>query len=184
MLESEFLANRLVFLTEEITTPLATQVIKRLLLLDAQSKDDPIDLYITSPGGDVTAGLSIIDAMLCLDAPVHTICLGQAASMAAYILAAGAPGYRYATPHAEVMLHQLQLGLQGGYRDVQARAERVAKLNECLLKLLAGWTGQPYDQLERDCQTEHWFTAEAAREYGLLAVVMEPKRGVGHVAID
>lgn len=168
------LQHRILFLAEEVTAEVANRLVAELLLLDADDHDAPIDLYINSPGGSVVDGIAIIDAMQCVQAPVGTICVGQAVSIAAWVLAAGTRGRRAATPHAEIMLHQASAGFKGQAADVRRRAERIQRSQDSLVHLLAGWTGQDAERVRQDMDRDSFMSAEAARAYGLIDEVLEP----------
>jgi len=164
----EFLKHRILFLSEEVTRESANRIISGLLLLDAADQEAPIDFYINSPGGSILDGLAIIDTMCCIRAPVSTICLGQAASMGAWILACGAKGRRMASPHAEVMIHQASGGFRGQTSVMRVYAERMARLQDVLVAMLAERTGQPPSRILRDIEVEHYLTADEARSYGIV----------------
>ncbi|MCS7066589.1 MAG: ATP-dependent Clp protease proteolytic subunit [Fimbriimonadales bacterium] len=168
------LRHRILFLSEPITAEVANRLIAQLLLLDADDHNAPVDLYINSPGGSVLDGLAVIDAMQCIQAPVSTICMGQAASMAAWILAAGAKGRRFATPNAEVMLHQVAAGFAGQTSDIRIYTERVLRIQQRLVEMLAQWTGQSPERITKDMEHEFFMTAEEARAYGIVDAILEP----------
>lgn len=168
------LQNRILLLSEPVSAETANRLIAELLLLDAADHSSRIDLYINSPGGTVSDGLAIIDAMRCLQAPVSTVCIGQAASMAAWILAAGARGQRYATPNAEVMIHQVAAGFSGPAAHIKVMAERTMRLQQRLIELLAEFTGQPAARIEEDLERDCFLTSEQALAYGLVDTVLEP----------
>jgi ATP-dependent Clp protease protease subunit len=165
---------RILFLSEAITAEVANRLIAELLLLDADNHQAQIDLYINCPGGSVLDGLAIVDAMQCIQAPVSTICIGQAASMAAWVLAAGAKGRRFATPNAEIMIHQVAASFAGQTADIRIYAQRMLRLQARLVEMLAQWTGQPPAQIEKDMEHEFFMTAEEARAYGLVDAILEP----------
>lgn len=168
------LHHRILFLREEVSAETANLLVAQLLLLDADDHEAQIDLYINSPGGSVVDGMAIVDAMQCIQAPVSTICIGQAASMAAWILAAGTRGRRVATPHAEIMLHQVSAGFKGQAADVRVQADRIQRTQESLVRLFAGWTGQDTDRIRRDMERDFFISAEEARAYGVIDEVLEP----------
>lgn len=168
------LNHRILFLSEPITAEVANQLIAGLLLLDTDNHEAQIDLYINCPGGNVLDGLAIIDTMQCIQAPVSTICVGQAASMAAWILAAGARGRRFATPNAEVMLHQVVAGFAGQTSDIRIYTERVLRLQQRLVEMLAGWTGQSSERIAQDMEHEFFMAAKEAKEYGIVDAILEP----------
>lgn len=168
------LQHRILFLGGEVTNDAANRIIAQLLLLDADDPERAIDLYINSPGGSVVDGVAIIDAMRCIRAPVGTTCIGQAASMGAWILAAGAPGRRCATPNAEVMIHQVSTGFGGKASDIEVYAEHTLGLQRRLVDMLAAWTGQPPERIRADMARDCFMTAEEARAYGLVDQVLVP----------
>lgn len=162
-----FRKNRMVFLMEPVTDELAGSVIQQLLYLDATGSED-VTLVINSPGGCVSAGLAIYDAMRGLRCDVSTVCIGMAASMGAFLLAAGTKGKRYATPHSEIMIHQVMGGAQGQAVDVEIAAARISRIKAEVNSLLAEFTGQPLERIQTDTDRDHYLTAEEAREYGLV----------------
>lgn len=170
------LHNRILFLSGSVSTESANAIITQLLILDAQNPEARIDLYINSPGGSVNDGLAIIDTMHCIQAPVCTICVGSAMSMAAIILAAGSKGLRYASPNAEIMLHLMQSRIQGDSLDIQNMARRISRQEERVMNMLAQWTGQNLEKLQCDINRDHFMTAQEARDYGLIDKVLEPRR--------
>jgi ATP-dependent Clp protease protease subunit len=175
----EFLQHRILFLSEEVNRESANRIISGLLLLDAADKEAPIDFYINSPGGSIIDGLAIIDTMRCIHAPVGTICLGQAASMAAWILAFGAKGRRMATPHAEIMIHQASGGFHGQTAVMRVYAERMARLQDELVAMLAIRTGQAPSRILRDIEVEHYMSATEAKRYGIVDKIIphQPEPG-------
>lgn len=172
--------HRILFLSESISTEVANRLIAGLLLLDADDHETPIDLYINCPGGSVIDGLAVIDAIQCIRAPVYTICVGQAASMAACLLASGSPGHRYATPNAEVMLHQVAASFAGQATDIRIHTQRLVRLQERVIEMLAGWTGQPVDRIRCDMDRDCFLTAEEAKAYGLIDAVLETSSKRAH----
>ncbi|MHB2148291.1 ATP-dependent Clp protease proteolytic subunit [Calditrichota bacterium LG25] len=173
-MSESLLVHRILFLSEPINDSVANRLIGHLLLLDAQNQHAPIDLYINSPGGSVLDGLAIIDTMLCIQAPITTICLGKAISMAAWILAAGSKGQRKATPHAEIMIHQLSAGIQGEADDIEVYARRIKRQQEELIKMLAHWTGQNDEKIRQDINLDYYMTAQEAKAYGLIDEILQP----------
>ena len=166
---SRLLMDRIIFLGTPVNDDVANIVIAQLLFLDADNPGRDINLYINSPGGSVSAGLAIYDTMQFLKSPVSTICMGMAASMGAFLLAAGAPGKRQALPHARVMIHQpSQSGGGGSASDIEIQAKEILYLREKLNSLMAKHTGQPIEQIERDTDRDSWMSAEEAKTYGLL----------------
>lgn len=166
--------HRVLLLSEPITAETANRFMADLLLLNAASCTERIDLYINSPGGSVTDGLAILDAMGCIQAPVSTICIGQAASMAAWILASGTKGLRYATPNAEIMIHQLAAGFYGQSAHIRVMSQRVLRLQKRLIEILAACTGQSQRRIARDMERDFFMTADEARRYGIVDAVLEP----------
>jgi ATP-dependent Clp protease protease subunit len=168
---SRLLKDRIIFLGDVIEDHLANLVIAQLLFLESEDPEKDISLYINSPGGVVTAGLAIYDTMQYLRAPVTTICIGQAASMAAVLLAAGAKGKRYALPHSRIMIHQGSGGFRGNAPDavIQMREwESLVKLNH---EILARHTGQPFERIARDTDRDRFMSPEEARDYGIIDAV-------------
>lgn len=169
---SRLLNDRIIMLCEEVNDTTASLVVAQLLYLEAQDPDKDISLYINSPGGSVTAGMAIYDTMNYIKCDVSTICIGMAASMGAFLLAAGAKGKRIALPNAEIMIHQPSGGSKGQAADIQIQAEQILKTRARLNAILAANTGKPVEQIERDCDRDHWLTAEEAKEYGLIDQVI------------
>jgi len=170
---SRLLKDRIIFIDDEITDHTASIVVAQLLFLEAQDPDKDINLYINSPGGSVTAGLAIYDTMQLIRPDVSTICVGLAASMGAFILAAGAKGKRYALPNAEIMIHQPLGGAQGQASDIKIRADHIIKTKERLNKILADNTGQKLSVIEKDTDRDNFMTADDAAEYGLVDKVID-----------
>lgn len=170
---SRLLKERIIFLGFPIDDGVANTVIAQLLFLDSESPDKNIKLYINSPGGLVTAGLAIYDTMQYVKADVSTICVGTAASMAATLLAAGAPGKRFALPNAEVMLHQVMGGAEGQAADIKIRAEHILKLHRRLNQILAKHTGQDIKKIEKDSDRDFYMSAEEALAYGLVDKIIK-----------
>ena len=171
---SRLLKDRIIFLGTQINDAVANVIIAQLLYLESEDQEKEISLYINSPGGVVTSGLAIFDTMNYIKAPVSTICLGQAASMGAFLLAAGAPGRRFALPHARIMIHQPLGGAQGQASDIQIQAEEIIRLKEKLNQILADKTGQPVEKIAQDTDRDRYLTADEAQEYGLIDAVMHP----------
>lgn len=172
----QLVQHRIVFLAEPVTSETANRLIAQLLLLDTDSHTEPIDLYINSPGGSVSDGIAIVDAIHCIQAPIGTTCIGRAASMAAWVLAAGTPGKRVATPNAEVMIHQVAGGFSGSTSDVQVQTRHMLRLQQRLVEMLAKWTGQSTDRIAADMERDFYMTADEARAYGLVDQVLPPFR--------
>lgn len=164
--------KRMIFLTEPVTDALASDVVQQLLHLAATGSED-ITLVINSPGGSVTAGLAIYDAMKGISCDVSTLCIGSAASMGAFLLSAGTPGKRYAAPHSEIMIHQVMGGAHGQAVDVQIAAQRIARMKQELDALLAAHTGQSLERISRDTDRDHFLTAREAVEYGIVDAVKD-----------
>lgn len=169
---SRLLNERIVFLGEPIDDAVANSVIAQLLHLDAADPDKDISLYINSPGGVVTAGLAIYDTMQFIKSKVSTICIGQCASMAAVLLAAGEPGKRYALPNSRVMIHQPSGGAQGQQTDIAIQASEILFIRERLNQILADHTGQTLERIHADTERDNFMTAQAACEYGLVDQVV------------
>ena len=171
-ISSRLLNDRIVMLSEEVNDTTASLVVAQLLFLEAQDPDKDIQFYINSPGGSVTAGLAIYDTMQYIKPDVCTICIGMAASMGAFLLSSGAKGKRIALPNAEIMIHQPSGGSQGQCTDIQIQAEQILKIKKKLNAILADNTGKSVEVIERDCERDHFMTAEEAREYGLIDKVI------------
>ncbi|HEY1550819.1 MAG TPA: ATP-dependent Clp endopeptidase proteolytic subunit ClpP [Kofleriaceae bacterium] len=169
---SRLLKDRVVFLGSEIDAALANVVIAQLLFLDSEDPGKDIMLYINSPGGDVVAGLSIYDTMQFLHCDVATVCIGQAASMGSFLLAAGAPGKRSALPHASVMIHQPLGGFRGQAADIEIHAREVLRARDEINALFAKHTGQPVDKVARDTDRDNFMTAAEAKTYGVIDEVL------------
>ena len=172
---SRLLNDRIVMLSEEVNDTTASLVVAQLLYLEAQDPDRDIHFYINSPGGSVTAGLAIYDTMQYIKADVETICIGMAASMGAFLLAAGAKGKRYALPNAEIMIHQPLGGMQGQATDMAIYVDRMLKIKENLNRILAERTGKSYEQICADTERDHFLTAAEAAEYGIIDKVIEKR---------
>lgn len=165
---SKLLEERIIFITGEINDALANTVVAQLLYLEAKDATKDIDVYINSPGGSVTAGLAIYDTMNFIKCGVSTICIGMAASMAAFLLSSGEKGKRYALPSSEIMIHQPLGGAQGQASDIAIQAEHILKLKKNLNEILAKNTGKPYEEVEKDTDRDNYLSAEEALEYGLI----------------
>lgn len=172
---SRLLNDRIIMLCDEVNDTTASLVVAQLLYLEAQDPDKDISLYINSPGGSVTAGMAIYDTMNYIKCDVSTICIGMAASMGAFLLAAGAKGKRYALPNAEIMIHQPSGGAQGQATDIQIQAERILQTKKSLNTILAERTGQPYEVICKDTERDNFMTAQQAMEYGLIDKVIATK---------
>ncbi|MBN2910284.1 ATP-dependent Clp endopeptidase proteolytic subunit ClpP [Polycladomyces sp. WAk] len=165
---SRLLKDRIIFLGSPINDAVANLVVAQLLFLDAEDPDKDIHLYINSPGGSITAGMAIYDTMQYVKADIQTICIGMAASMGAFLLAAGTKGKRYALPNSEVMIHQPLGGAEGQATDIEIRAKRILKMRDRINQILAERTGQPLEKIEQDTDRDYFMTAEEAKEYGLI----------------
>ncbi len=169
---SRLLKDRIIFLGTPIDDIVANTVIAQLLFLDADDPDKDIYIYINSPGGIVTAGLAIYDTMNYLKSPVSTICIGQAASMAALLLAAGTKGKRFSLPHSRIMIHQPMGGFQGQATDIEIHAKEILKLKETLNKILSSHTGQPIEKIQTDTDRDFFMSGEDAKTYGIVDEVI------------
>jgi ATP-dependent Clp protease protease subunit len=169
---SRLLKDRIVFLGTAIDDDVANVVIAQLLFLESEDPDKDVMMYVNSPGGEVTAGLAIYDTMQALRCPVATFCVGQAASMASLLLAAGAAGKRSALPHARIMIHQPLAGLQGPATDIEIHAREILKARDTLNALYARHTGQPADRIKHDTERDNFMSPSEARDYGLIDVVL------------
>lgn len=172
---SRLLKDRILFISGEIDAHMADLVVAQLLFLEAEDNAKDIYMYINSPGGSVTAGLAIYDTMRYIKADVSTICIGQAASMGAFLLAAGEKGKRYALPNAEIMIHQPLGGVRGQAEDIKIHAENILKMRGRLNKMLSENTGRALSEIEKDTDRDNYMTSEEAKEYGLIDDVMERK---------
>jgi len=169
---SRLLKDRIVFLGSVVTDEVANLITAQLLFLESEDPEKDVHFYINSPGGSVTAGLAIYDTMQYIRADVSTLCLGQAASMAAWLLAAGAKGKRYALPHARIMLHQPLGGVQGQASDIDIQAREILRLREQLNNILTKHTGQNLKRVERDTDRDLFLTSKQAQEYGIVDEVI------------
>lgn len=165
---SKLLEERIIFITGEINDAVANTVVAELLYLEAKDSTKDIDIYINSPGGSVTSGLAIYDTMNFIKCDVSTICIGMAASMAAFLLSSGKKGKRYALPSSEIMIHQPLGGAQGQASDIKIQAEHILALKKKLNSVLASNTGKPIEQIEKDTDRDNYLTAEDALGYGLI----------------
>ncbi len=169
---SRLLNDRIIMLSEEVNDTTASLVVAQLLYLEAQDPDKDIMFYINSPGGSVTSGLAIYDTMQYIKPDVCTICVGMAASMGAFLLSSGAKGKRLALPNSEIMIHQPSGGSRGQCTDIQIQAEQILKIKNRLNAILAANTGKSVEEIERDCERDHFMTAEEAVAYGLVDKVI------------
>ena len=173
---SRLLKDRIIFIGGPIDDDIANSVVAQLLFLEGDDPDKDINLYINSPGGSVSAGLAIYDTMQYIKCEVSTICIGLAASMGAFLLAAGAPGKRIALPNAEIMIHQVSGGAHGQATDINIQAEQILKLKKRLNEILSERTGQSVARVTQDTERDNYMSAEEARAYGLIDEVFPPRR--------
>ena len=169
---NRLLKERIIFLGSDVRDDNANAICAQMLLLAAEDPKKDIWLYINSPGGSVTAGMAIFDVMQWIPNDVATVAMGMAASMGQFLLSAGAPGKRYATPHARVMMHQPSGGIGGTASDIKIQAEQLLHIKKQMAELIAQHTGQTVDQIEMDSDRDRWFTAEEAKEYGFVDQVI------------
>jgi ATP-dependent Clp protease protease subunit len=169
---SRLLLDRIVFISGEVTDEMANAVVAQLLFLQSQDAAKRINVYVNSPGGSVTAGLAIYDTMQFVTCPVATYCIGQAASMGAVLLAAGAKGMRHALPNARIMIHQPWGGAEGKASDIEITAREILRLKERLNEILAFHSGKPVDEVVKDTDRDHFMSAEEAREWGIVDKVV------------
>jgi len=176
---SRLLKERVIFLVGPVEDHMANLVVAQLLFLESENPDKDIHLYINSPGGSVTAGLSIYDTMQFIKPDVSTMCVGQAASMGAVLLAGGAEGKRYALPHSRTMIHQPLGGFQGQAADIEIHTKEILEIRERLNAILAKHTGQPMERIQQDTDRDFFMSAKASVEYGLIDAVMEARNTAG-----
>ena len=169
---SRLLKERVIFMTGQVEDHMANLIVAQLLFLESENPEKDIYLYINSPGGSVTAGMSIYDTMQFIKPDVSTVCMGQACSMGAFLLAGGAKGKRFCLPNGRVMIHQPLGGFQGQASDIQIHAQEILKTKQKLNEMLAAHTGQPLDKIERDTDRDNFMSAEEAVEYGLVDAVL------------
>ena len=170
---SRLLRERIIFLGTEIDDEVANSVVAQLLLLDSENSEKDIMLYINSPGGVITAGMAIYDTMNLIKSDVSTICLGEAASMGAFLLSAGAKGKRMALPSARIMIHQPLGGARGQATDIEIEAKEIRRMKDMLIGIMAENSGQSFDKVKEDCERDHYLSAHEAMEYGLIDKVVE-----------
>jgi ATP-dependent Clp protease protease subunit len=173
---SRLLKDRIIFIGDQVDDHIANIVVAQLLFLEKQDGDRDIEMYINSPGGSVTAGLAMYDTMQMIKCDVATICVGQAASMGAVLLAGGAKGKRYALPHARMMIHQVSAGFQGTAIDIDIQAREILRYNEELARILQDHTGQDFDRLKTDIQRDFFMSSREAVAYGLIDEVLSQAR--------
>ncbi|MCL5966651.1 MAG: ATP-dependent Clp endopeptidase proteolytic subunit ClpP [Deltaproteobacteria bacterium] len=181
---SRLLKDRIVFIGSPVDDDIANLVIAQLLFLEAEDPDKDINLYINSPGGLVTAGMAIYDTMQFIKPEVATVCLGQAASMAAVLLTAGAAGKRTALPNARILIHQPMGGTRGQATDIKIQAEEILRLREELNRILARHTGQPIERLQADTERDYYMSAAQAKAYGIIDRVVEKRPAPGRPLVD
>ena len=172
---SRLLKDRIIFIGEEIDDRLASVVVAQLLFLEAEDPDKDINIYINSPGGSVTAGMAIYDTMRYIKPDISTICVGMAASMGAFLLAAGTEGKRYCLPNAEIMIHQPLGGVKGQAEDIRIHAEWILKTREKLNRILSENTGQPFEKVAADTDRDTFMSADEAAEYGIIDKVIKDR---------
>ena len=173
---SRLLKDRIIFLGEEVTDMSANTIVAQLLFLESEDPEKDIHLYINSPGGSVTAGLAIYDTMQYIKCDVNTYCFGMAASMGAFLLAGGKKGKRFAMPNSEIMIHQPSGGARGQATEIQIAAEHILRMRTRLNQILSENTGQPLDVIRIDTERDNFMTAEEAKEYGLIDMVIDPRK--------
>lgn len=172
---SRLLKDRIIFLGQEVDDYIVNLIIAQMLFLDREDKDAPIEFYINSPGGSVSAGLALYDVMHTINAPVNTTCVGLAASMGAVLLAGGT-GTRASLPHSRIMIHQVSSGFRGTAADINIQAKETNKLYDQLLNILSNHTKQTVQKLKKDCDRDYYMSALEAKEYGLIDMVIETKK--------
>ncbi len=169
---SRLLKDRIIFLSEEVNDVTASLVVAQMLFLEGEDPDKDIQFYINSPGGSITSGMAIYDTMQYIKCDVSTICVGMAASMGAFLLAAGTPGKRFALPNSEIMIHQPLGGTQGQATDIKIHAERIIKMRNTLNQILSERTGKPFEVIARDTERDNFMSAQEAKDYGLVDQVI------------
>lgn len=172
---SRLLKERIIFLVGQIEDHMANLVVAQLLFLEADNPDKDISLYINSPGGVITSGMSIYDTMQFIKPDVSTMCIGQAASMGAFLLNAGTAGKRFALPNSRVMIHQPLGGFQGQASDIDIHAKEVLKIKQKMNELMAKHSGQPIEKIQKDTDRDHFLSAEEAKDYGIIDQVIESR---------
>jgi len=176
---SRLLKDRIIFLSEDVNSTTASLVIAQLLFLESEDPEKEFNLYINSPGGSVTDGFGIIDTINYIKCPVKTICIGMAASMGALLLASGEKGMRYATPNAEILIHQPLIGgggISGQQTEIQIHADQMKKTRDRINKILSEATGKSIEEIEKDTERDHYLTAEEALEYGLIDEIITKRQ--------
>ena len=172
---SRLLNDRIIFLADEVNDTTASLVVAQMLYLESVDPDKDIHFYINSPGGSISAGMAIFDTMNYIKCDVSTICIGMAASMGAFLLAAGAKGKRYALPNSEIMIHQPLGGMQGQASDIKIHADHILRIRDKMNRILAERTGQDFETIVRDTERDNFMTAEQAAEYGLIDKVIDKR---------
>lgn len=176
--------DRIIFLHEEIDSEVASVIVALLLVLDQEDKEEPISLYINSPGGSVESFFAIYDVMQLVHAPIKTICVGEASSAAAILLAAGSAGMRFATTHSRVMIHQIQIGsMEGSGTDLENTAKEVKALKKKLTEVLARHTGQSYKKVLNDCEVDKYLSSEEAKAYGIVDEILLPTKVIPEMKV-
>ena len=181
---SRLLRERIIFIGMPVDDNLASLVVAQMLYLQGDDPLEPISMYINSPGGSPTAGLAIYDTMKYIRPEVHTWCIGQAASMAAVLLAAGEPGHRYALPYSRVLIHQPWGALQGQATDIRIQADEIVRIRQWLNQILADCTGKPLEKIEQDTERDYYMTAHEAVEYGIVDTVAVKQPEDADEAVD
>ena len=181
---SRLLKDRIIIMGEEVLDAMANTVIAQMLFLESEDPDKDINMYVNSPGGSVTAGMAIYDTMQYIKPDVATICMGQATSMAALLLAAGTEGKRYALPHSRIMIHQPLGGTQGQATDIDIHAKEILKMRDTLNHILFQHTGQPIEKVKKDTERDYFMTSEEAKEYGIVDKVITTREMQNHLSKD
>lgn len=181
---SRLLKDRIIIMGEEVLDGMANTVIAQMLFLESEDPDKDINMYVNSPGGSVTAGMAIYDTMQYIKPDIATICMGQATSMAALLLAAGAEGKRYALPHSRIMIHQPLGGTQGQATDIDIHAKEILKMRDSLNHILFKHTGQPIEKVKKDTERDYFMTSEEAREYGIVDKVITTREMQNQLSSD
>lgn len=177
---NRLLKDRIIILGTDVSDDIANIICAQMLFLEGEEPDKDIWLYINSPGGSVTAGMAIYDTMQFVQPDVATICMGLAASMGQFLLAAGAPGKRFALPHARIMMHQPSGGVRGQASDIAIQAEQLIYIKRLMAERIAHHTGQTVEQIQADSERDRWFTADQAKDYGIIDHVREKRADVTH----
>ncbi len=181
---SRLLKDRIIIMGEEVLDAMANTVIAQMLFLESEDPDKDINMYVNSPGGSVTAGMAIYDTMQYIKPDVATICMGQATSMAALLLAAGAEGKRYALPHSRIMIHQPLGGTQGQATDIDIHAREILKMRDTLNNILFEHTGQPIEKVRKDTERDYFMTSEEAKKYGIVDKVITTREMQNQLSKD